>query len=280
MMEPDIEPNAARRLSLRRGRSSGGSSASFSAPGTGRVESIRETSADVDDVDSIIDPDHFDNAVRTRALAAPVTQEEARDNPRARLNEVAMAGSAAYAREYRLDLVAKLLMRNTPLDQIARQLQVSISTVEKDRAEVRRRFRAQAKDLNIDELVGGQNAMYDEISALALRMASSRDVPAAMKLASMRTALAANADRTRFLNSTGVFDVLRFRRNEGSEDLSDVQTLMAQTMEMMQNLMAEEGEEIPAPRRVIKRTRKAGGFDPMTFDDADASGSSQEVQEL
>lgn len=279
-MEDEIDQNARRRLMLRRGRNAGGSSATFSTPGTGRVDSIRETSAEGDEVDDIIDPDNIEQAVRRQPLGlpAPVSPDEARNNPRARLNEVAMAGSAAYAKEYRLDLVAKLLMRNTPLDQIARQLQVSISTVEKDRAEVRRRFREQAKSLNIDELVGQQNAIYDEVSALSMRMASSQDVPTAMKLASLRTALAANADRTRFLNTTGVFDVLRFRRTEDADSLSDVQRLMQQTAEMIQGLM-DDGEE-EAPRKVIRRTRKAGGFSAMTFDDADASGSSNEMQSL
>lgn len=280
-MDNEINPSQ-RRIMLRR-RGAGGGGSSFSAPGTGRVDSIRETSAEPDEVDDVIDPDRdIDDRVRRRALLpAPVTQEEARDNPRARLNEVAMAGSASYAKEYRLDLVARLLMRKTPLDQIARQLSVSISTIEKDRAEVHKRFREQAKQLNIDELVGGQTSFYDEVSAMSLRLASS-DAPVAMKLASMRTALAAKADQTRFLNSTGVFDVLRFRRAETSDDLSDVQQLMAQTMEMMQTIMGDDEEsDEPAPARAkVIRRKRPGGFAPMTFDDADASNSSQEVQEL
>lgn len=201
-----------------------------------------------------------------------------------------MAGSPAFAKEHRLGLIHRMLMRGVGLDQIARQLQVSISTVEKDRAELNRRLRANAKALNIDEMIGGQNAFYDEVQAMALRVASagqSRDedgnpvsaIPVAMKLAAMRTALAANADRTRFLNTAGVFDALRFRRAEDEGELSDVQALMAQTLAMFQEAEAEE-EDKPQPRKMVKRKRKPGGFGPMSFDDADASGSSNEVVDL
>lgn len=194
-----------------------------------------------------------------------------------RLNQVALAGSSAYAKEYRLQLLHRLLMRNIPLDQIARQLQVSISTVEKDRAELKKRLREAARELNIEEMVGNQMAVYDEINGMALRVASGSGeggAPTPMRLAAMRTALAANADKTRFLASAGVFDVLRFRRAEDGSSLSDVQTLMQRTMEMIQQLDAPEdgAPPPPAPAR--------GAFRPMTFDDADASSSLNEIQEL
>lgn len=290
--QPTEVPEARRRLSLRRGRGGGGGS-SFGGGGTGRMESYQ--GSDVvdehgDEVDDAIDPNNpraMDEQVRARmALPAPVTADEARDNPRSRLNEVSMAGSASYAKEYRLQLLHRLLMRSVPLDQIARQLQVSISTIEKDRAELKRRLREAAKELNIDEMVGNQNAVYDEIQAMALKVASAGvnadgtgGVPTAMKLAAMRTALAANADRTRFLNTAGVFDVLKFRRSDDGSDLSDIQLLMQRTAEVLANLDMQDAGDVPAPSRVVRR-RKKGGFDKMTFDDADASGSSNEVQEL
>ena len=276
----NIEEPARRRVVLRRGRMG----AAFSGGGTGRMESLRASDPDQgegDEVDAAIDPNEVNRRVQARAaLPPPVTIDEARDNPRARLNEVALAGSAGYAKEYRLTLLHRLLMRGTPLDQIARQLQVSISTVEKDRAELKRRLREAAKELHIDEMVGNQSAVYDEVQAMALRLASQSETPVPMKLASMRTALAANADRTRFLNTAGVFDVLKFRRAEDGSDLSDIQLLMQRTSEVLASL---DEEENPAPPKVAVRRRtqkKAGGFDKMTFDDADASGSTNEVQEL
>lgn len=272
-------------MMLRRGRAGGGAG-SFGGGGTGRVESLRDTAAEHDEVDAILDPEDYAAQVAARGNQpavypppAALTPDEARDNPRSRLNEVAMAGSATYTKEYRLGMIHRLLMRNTPLDQIARQLQVSISTIEKDRAELRRRLREAAKELNIDEMVGNQNALYDEVQSMSLRLASARETPTPMKLASMRTALAANADRTRFLNTAGVFDVLRFRRAEDGSGVSDVQALMARTAEMLAGLDAEE-DEAPKKRGPIRRIRKPGGFAPMTFDDRDASGSDNEVQEL
>lgn len=276
----DDQPEVERRITLRRGRMAAGGS-TFSAPGTGRVDSIRDVQP-IDDVDDAIDPHEINRRVQSRPpLPAPVSPDDARENPRLRLNEVAMAGSPAYAREYRLELLSKMLMRKISLDQIARELQVSISTVEKDRAELRRRWREEAKELNIDQMVGGQNAFYDEVAAMSLRMASAGATPAAMKLAAMRTALAANADRTRMLNTAGVFDVLRFKRAESEADLSDVQLLMQQTREQLALLNEEDEpvEEVQKPRPAIRR-RKPDGFGKMDFADKDASGSGTEMVEL
>lgn len=292
-MPTDDENTPRRRVIIRRGRSGG-----FSGGGAGastRSESLRAddaTDVEDDDVDRAIDPHEMNRQVRERAALPPPTYgvppptsepEDNRENPRMRLNQVAMAGSAAYAKEYRLTLLHRLLMRNVPLDQIAQQLQVSISTVEKDRVELKKRLREAAKEMDINEMIGGQNAFYDEISGMALRVASAGAgegaVPVPMKLAAMRTALAANADRTRMLNTSGVFDVLRFRRAEDGTDMSDVQMLMLRTAEMLERLDEPEPEP-DAPSRPKRISRRKGGFNSMTFDDKDASSGDSEVQEL
>lgn len=294
-MPTDDENNTPRRrVIIRRGRSGG-----FTGQGAGassRSESLRasdDSEVEEDDVDRAIDPSEMNRQVRERAAlppptygVAPPTDPDAdagRESPRMRLNQVAMAGSVAYAKEYRLVLLHRLLMRNVPLDQIAQQLQVSISTVEKDRVELKKRLREAAKEMDINEMIGGQNAFYDEISGMALRVASAGAgegaVPVPMKLAAMRTALAANADRTRMLNTAGVFDVLRFRRAEDGTDLSDVQMLMMRTAEMLERLDEPEPEP-EAPVKPKRISRRKGGFAPMTFDDAGASSGDNEVQEL
>lgn len=278
MVDQTDDTSVRRRLSLRRGRMGAGGGSSFSAGGTGRVESYQGTEAEPDEVDDAIDPNAINQRVQRSNLPAPMSPEDARDNPRSRLNEVAMAGSSAYAKEFRLKMLHRMLMRNVPLDQIAQQLQVSISTVEKDRAELKRRLREEAKHINIEELVGNQGAFYDEIQALSLRIASS-DTPTAMKLAAMRTSLAANADRTRFLNTAGVFDALRFRRADDGGTVSDVQLLMERTEELFASLGEDDTPAAPTKRPAIRRSKK-GGFGPMTFDDADASGSGNEVEQL
>lgn len=297
----DEVPAHQRRVILRR-RGMRGGSGSFSAGVSTRSESLRSSAEGIGDaVDAAVDgpvdgpvdepeahdPPHdaidVSDRIRRGDLQPPPPPPPERENPRMRLNQVALAGSQAYAKEYRLNLLHRLLMRRIPLDQIAAQLQVSISTVEKDRVELKKRLREAAKQLDIDEMIGAQNAVYDEVAGMALRIASAgaqRDengnpvqaVPTAMRLAAMRTALAANADRTRFLNTAGVFDVLRFRRSEDGDAISDVQMLMQQTLELMGKLDDPE-EAAPTPRR-------KGGFAPMSFDDADASGSANEIQEI
>jgi hypothetical protein len=276
----------ARRMIHRRNRGGGGFSASISTRSESLREPARNPSHEVDEVDDIVDVESVSNNIRAGTLSPPPPPpaqpaRPPRDNPRSRLDQVAMAGSATYAKEFRLRLLHRLLMRNIPLDEIARQLKVSISTVEKDRAELKKRLREAATQLDINEIVGGQGEFYDEVAGMALRVASAgaeRDengnpvqaVPTAMRLAAMRTALAANADKNRFYASAGVYDVLKFRRAENGTGLSDVQMLMMQTMEMMQQL--DEDAAPPPPR--------PAGFKGMSFDDAGASSADHEVQEL
>jgi Trp operon repressor len=281
-----------RRVILRRARSGGG----FGMGGgvSTRSESLRAPAEEYesDEVDDLIDPNLMNRTVRDLPPPAPLAPrpvpnsaegDDDRANPRQRMNEVALAGSSAYAKEYRLQMLHRLLMRNVPLDQIARQFQVSISTVEKDRAELKRRFREAAKELTIEEIIGNQVGIYDEISGMALRVASGggegNTTPTAMRLAAMRTSLAANADKTRFMNTAGVFDVLRFRQAEDGKQMSDVQRLMENTANLLAALDEPDPEpEAPRAKRVVRKRR--GGFSDMTFDDADASSSANEVQEI
>lgn len=272
---------------LRRGRAgAGGGSGGFTSGTSTSSESLRATAAEPDDVDDIIDPDDYNR--RAQGLPSlppmrPVTSAEARANPAARMHQVAAAGSAAYAKEYRLGLLGRLLMRGTPLDAIASQLGVSISTVEKDRAELRKRQREEARNLNADEMVGAGNAFYDEAQAMALRIASAEGTPVPMRLAGVRTALAANADRTRFLNTAGVFDALRFRRAETGDDLSDVQLLMARTSELLMQFAGGGADpEPPARRPAIRRRARStdSTFGPMTFKDNGGTSSDGEVETI
>lgn len=273
----DNEP-AVRRVVVRR-RVQG-----FSASSSTELQTLRATSAPSDEVDDAIDPDTMTENIRrghVPGVTADPPVRPTRDTPASRVHQAEAAGSRAYAKEYRLGLINRLLMRNIPLDQIARELQVSLSTVEKDRAELKKRLRQASTEMNIDELIGTQNSVYDEIAGMAMRIASAgaqrsesgeilNPVPTPMRLAAMRTALAANADRTRFLASAGVFEVLKFRRSESGDSLSDVQALMARTSQMLEELSGEDVPHAPPP----------GSFRPMTFDDVDASSSTNEIQEL
>lgn len=267
---PEEPTGVARRMSLRRAR--GGGSSGFSPSTSTVTESYREPGEE--------EPDLSEQVRRgLPRLAPPAPAPDDPDENRRRLAEAAMAGDAAYAREFRLGLMHRLLMRGISLDNIARELGVSISTVKADRAELKRRLRDSAKGLDINELIGGQMAFYDEATAMSLRITSQSGVPTAMKLAGIRTALAAKADQTRFLTSAGVFDVLSFRRTEDGQDISDVQMLMQRTEEMLARLAEGDEDDRPPPPKIVRRQR-AGGFSGMSFDDPNASGSSQEVVDL
>lgn len=250
---PTNTPNPGeRRVILRRSRGQG---ARFS--NAGRVDGTPRDPVTDDEVEDEIDLDnHVRNLSRRSEAPAPADDPEG-NNPAQRMMDVASAGDAAYAREYRLALLHKMLLRKMPLDQIAQALRVSISTVQKDRIKLKAMLREAAKELNIDEMIGNQNAMYDEVQAMSLRIASKTSgagaVPVAMQLAGMRTALAANADRTRFFQTAGVFDVLRYRKADTGEAQSDIELLMQETRQMLAALQDPDG---------------MGGFDDYTFQDA------------
>ena len=282
----DDTPSGPQRILRGRRRGLGAGSST-------RSESLR-TSAEADEIDTVLDPeqahDRIVREVRTRPIptSAPPLPPPARTprnegdirDPRDRMEQVALAGSEAYSREYRLSVIGRMLMRRIPLDQIAAELGVSISTIEKDRAAWKQRLRENARQMDINEIIGTQSAVYDELGGMSLRVATSADTPVAMRLAAMRTTLAAEADRTRFLNTAGVFDVLRYRKSEDGTDVSDVQLLMGRTDEMLQRLLEEPAA--PARPARVNRTppRRTGGFAPLTMDDRNASSGDAETVDL
>lgn len=231
---PDGRPE--RRIISRRSR--GG--VRFSSHG--RVDGTPR-SHEPDEVDDAIDPEAVDRHVRTLSRqptgGAPAGDDPI--NPQSRLQDLARTGDAAYAKDYRLTLMHRLLLRNIPLDQIATQLNISMSTAQKDRALLKKRLKEYSKDLNIDEMIGHQSMLYDEIAGMSMRIATKTSgegaVPIPMQLAGMRTALASQADKMRFYSSAGVLDVLRFRKADTGAAQSDIQVLMLQTREMLQGLM-------------------------------------------
>lgn len=296
MATEDNTPSpVARRITMRRSRGGFGGGTST------RSESLR-TSAEADEVDDAVEPEQIHNDIvrsarqrpaPARALPPPVqpTAQDAFDagveagggpgtpDPRQRMGQVAMTGDANYAKEYRLGLMHRMLMRKVPLDQIARDLGISLSTAQKDRIQLKARLRERARQLDINEIIGNQSELYDEVAGMALRVATNGDTPTAMRLAAMRTTLAAEADRTRFLNTAGVFDVLRYRRAEDGTDVSDVQMLMGRTDELLRMLI--EGDSAAPPAAPSPRARaRRGGFGTMTMDDANASSGDAENLEI
>jgi len=68
---------------------------------------------------------------------------------------------------------------------------------------------------------------------MATRAASKNDLPYAMRLAAVRTALAAKNDMHRFFQTAGVYDVLRFRKAQDGNGTSDVRRLMENTERLL-----------------------------------------------
>ncbi len=153
-------------------------------------------------------------------------------NPRDRLQQVSRRASA-YEREYRLGLLHRLLMRRIPIDEIASQLGRSVSQIYRDREELQKQLRADAGNLSIDEIIGDSKGFYDEAAAMAMRAASNSSIPMPMRLAAIRTSLAAKNDMHRFFQSAGVYDVLRYRVAQDGTGVSDVRRLMEQTERLL-----------------------------------------------
>lgn len=235
-MATEAADGGRRRRMVRRnaGMAFGGGGLSNSSSGGGV--------SDVDDGEGAVED--LNAAVEDRAVATPrVSDEQAsalvRDaqnseeyTPSHRLSTV-RSRSSAYEREYRLQLLHRLLLRNLPLDEIATAMGVSVSTVMRDRLELKERLRQTAKELDIDVIIGNAKGFYEEVQAMAMRQASSAQTPIPMRLAAMRTALAAQNDTHRFLQASGVYDVLRFRRGAGEGQVSDISRLMSMTDELL-----------------------------------------------
>lgn len=209
---------ATRRV--RRRRSMGGLSSS--TDGSGPLGYSNDEYDDEDDINEVVE---------SRASSEPdvIGDDVAGGDgtPFDRLREVNRR-SSGYEREYRLKLINRLLMRQVPLDQIAQQLQVSVRTVQRDRAEIHRRLREQAQDMDVFQMIGESTSFYEEVKGMAMRLASASKVPANMKVSAMRTALSANNDKAKFLQATGVFDVLRYRKVEKDAN-DDITRLMEMT---------------------------------------------------
>ena len=199
-------------------------------------------------------------------------------NPASQINEVSMAGSAAYTKEYRLGVLHRLLSRGFPLTNCAQAMGVSLSTAEKDRAELRKRLRQTAATLNVEELVGDQMARYRDISAQALRIATQESTTVPMKLAAMRTSLHAEADFARFLNVAGVFDAKPFQAALETSAQSDVQMLIEATNRALLQLTDDDAAPASRGPRRVSRSRRAG-FEDMDFSQTQGD-SSQELVDL
>lgn len=174
---------------------------------------------------------HVENEVVPEREPEP-EQEETTVATNSRLHQVRHRASQ-YEREFRLRLLHRMLMRGIPLDEIAREMEISVSTVLRDRKELFDRLRVAAKKLDINLLIGDTMAFYGEATAMAMRHASNTKAPLNMRLASIRTAVAAKNDQTRMLAQAGVFEALKFTPDK-TQGQGDIQKLVRLTREILE----------------------------------------------
>lgn len=195
------------------------------------------------------------NRARERANAAPQAdspvgaEEEVSDELlQARLEQVRQRASG-YEREYRLRTVHRLLMRKLPLDEIASSLNVSVSTVQRDRREIFRRMRQEASRLDINALLGETIAYYNEAGAMAFRIATMGKTAIPHRLAAIRTAMQSRKEIGQWLAAAGVFEQLKFvpDTEAGKGDLSRLIELTDQILKdedlSIEGLTLKEGED-------------------------------------
>jgi hypothetical protein len=223
--------NATRERVRRRRRSTGGTS--------DRTTEARSPNPDNDEevVDLDLDAAIVAQAQQGQPFRPPA--EGAMDfTPQNRMKDVKKR-SGKYEKEYRLQLLHRMLMRRVPLDEIARELDVSVSTIMRDRQVLYDRLRTEAKKLDINQMVGDTMGFFSEIQGMALRAASIKKSPVNLRLAAMRTALSSRNDQHKFLEKAGVFDVLRYRMSE-EDSAGDMEKLMNLT----QQIIGAEDDEI------------------------------------
>jgi hypothetical protein len=141
----------------------------------------------------------------------------------------------------------RMMMRNLPMDEIASQLGISLRQAQRDRLQIRERMRQLTKELEIEAMIGTSASFYDEIQALSLRIADNNNTPTPMRLAAMRVSLASHNDKQRFFQAAGVFDVLRYRKNQDGSAGSDVQRLMAATEDLLQEVKSSSASSLMEP---------------------------------
>jgi len=224
----ELDERIRRRVRRSGGMAQGGLSNSTAAHGQSVADNVDE---DYPDLNAAIEA----AAGNVERFVPPRVDDEF--TPINRMRTV-KGRSAAYEREYRLQLLHRMLMRRVPLDEIARELDVSVQTILKDRQELYHRLRDEAKKLDINHLVGDTVGFYTEVQGMALRAASNAKSPLNLRLAALRTALSSKNDMHRFLAAAGVYDVLRYKATE-DQSADDISKLIELTKTMLNTADSE-----------------------------------------
>lgn len=171
---------------------------------------------------------------------------EKRNDIRNKLNHVGRRHTN-YEREYRLQMMHRLLMQGMPLTEIADIFGLSAGQIHYDRQELHARLREESRKLDIDLLVGDNVAFYDEVSAMALDASTQKRLPMNIRLAAMRTSLAAKNDGHRFLQAAGVYTALQYRRASDGKGQTDIQKMVELTERLLGEAEKTEDEDKVVP---------------------------------
>lgn len=169
--------------------------------------------------------------------------------------------SNSYLTEFRLRMLHRLLMRNLPLDMIAAQLGCSVVTVRELRNELQRRLAYEAQHVNRYEIAGKTMAFYDEIQGMALRMADDGQARPHTRLTALQTALAAQADRQRFLTASGFWAAAPFQPQDAIEDESSRAANKIQAL--IEAVIDDRGETVIDDEATDENARQAGMDDKV-----------------
>ncbi len=129
-----------------------------------------------------------------------------------------------YLTEYRLRLLHRLILRGVTQEQQAALLGVGIRYVRELRARLNNALREEAAGTDGYLVFGQSKAFYDEIRAMAMRIATDEGIAPCeqypegkdgssrnQRLDAMRVALHAEGDRHRFMQLVGFYDYFQFK---------------------------------------------------------------------
>jgi Trp operon repressor len=108
-------------------------------------------------------------------------------------------------REARLVLVQRLLFRNIPKKEIAKQLGVTPRHLSRMIKELETHTVNEVQKMDFSQFVGNTLTFYDEIRGMALIMASDKGATKKEKLQSMQVALKAESEKHNFFSLCGVY---------------------------------------------------------------------------
>ena len=178
----------------------------------------------------IIDPD-----------TGPIPElPSATDMPSDRTNQIAKTDKV-YLEEYRMKVLARMLLRDLPLDMVAQAMKLSVATVRSYRTKLYNKLRNEAAHFDTTSYIGESLAFYREIEALSLRLGVDQNTQTHHKLEAFRTALTARQHKSQMLHAFGVTDRVPYDPANQHREFDGGNSDASKLIDMVKAVM--EGEE-------------------------------------